>query len=251
MIGLIGFGRFGELAVRHLAGRCPVAVLDRGGKGEAIRAAGGRPAGLEEVCGQPVLILAVPISALRTTLAEVAPRIPPQGLVVDVCSVKLLPVRWMEARLPATASILATHPMFGPDSAARGLSGQKIVLCPVRMPPERVARIRTLLEAEGLEVIEAAPEEHDRQIATSLALTHFIGRCLAACGARELPIDTEGYRRLLTTLSVVENDTWQLFEDMHRFNPFAGEVRRAFIQAMGEIDGRLEALAHGASTSIE
>lgn len=244
MIGLIGFGRFGELAVRYLARRCPVTVLDRGAKGAEIRAAGGQPGGLEEVCRHPVLILAVPISALRTTLAEIAPRISPEALVVDVCSVKLLPVRWMEAHLPQSVSILATHPMFGPDSAARGLAGQKIVLCPVRMAAERMARIRILLEGEGLEVIEATPAEHDRQIATSLALTHFIGRSLAACGVRELPIDTEGYRRLLTTLGVVEHDTWQLFEDMHRFNPFAGEVRRAFILALGEIDRRLGATEH-------
>jgi len=46
-------------------------------------------------------------------------------------------------------------------------------------------------------VIEASPSEHDRQIAVSLALTHFIGRSLAGMGAKPQDIDTEGYKRLL------------------------------------------------------
>jgi len=240
VIGVIGFGRFGELAVRYLSRRFPVTVLERGGKGAAIRLAGGTPAPLAGVCRQPVLILAVPISTLRRTLAEIAPRLAPGTLVVDVCSVKVLPVAWMRAALPDGVSILATHPMFGPDSAARRLEGQKIVLCPVRVAPGRLRRIRAFLETEGLQVIVATPEEHDRQIATSLALTHFIGRALAAFGAPELTIDTEGYRRLITTLAVVENDTWQLFEDMHRFNPYAREVRQAFVQALESVSRRLE-----------
>jgi hypothetical protein len=38
---------------------------------------------------------------------------------------------------------------------------------------------------------------------------------------------------------VVEHDTWQLFEDMNRFNPHASGVRQRFIQALGEIEGKL------------
>jgi prephenate dehydrogenase len=89
-------------------------------------------------------------------------------------------------------------------------------------------------------VIEATPEEHDRQIAVSLSLTHFIGRSMAEFGADQLRIDTEGYRRLTYTLEVVQHDTWQLFQDMHRFNPFARQIREAFMAAMGRIDDRLK-----------
>jgi len=88
-------------------------------------------------------------------------------------------------------------------------------------------------------IIESTPEDHDRQIAVSLALTHFIGRSLSSFGADDLLIDTEGYKRLLHILEVVENDTWQLFEDMHRFNPFAAGTRRDFMQAMQVIEKHL------------
>ena len=79
-------------------------------------------------------------------------------------------------------------------------------------------------------VVESTPEEHDRQIAVSLALTHFIGRALSEFGAGPLDIDTEGYNRLLHILEVVTHDTWQLFMDMHRYNPFARQQREAFIE---------------------
>ena len=39
----------------------------------------------------------------------------------------------MERLLPATASILGTHPMFGPDSARGGVAGLPMILCPVRI----------------------------------------------------------------------------------------------------------------------
>jgi prephenate dehydrogenase len=58
-------------------------------------------------------------------------------------------------------------------------------------------------------------------------------------GAAPLDIDTEGYQRLLRILEVVENDSWQLFADMNRYNRFAGEARRRFQQAMQDVERRL------------
>jgi prephenate dehydrogenase len=58
-------------------------------------------------------------------------------------------------------------------------------------------------------------------------------------GVAPQDIDTEGYKRLLRILDVVENDTWQLFEDMNRFNPFAAEARRSFIKALQAIERRI------------
>lgn len=240
MIGVFGFGRFGKLMVRYLADDFPVVVRDTGKKPEQIAAAGARPAALEETANQKIVILSVPISALEETLHRVRPHLCDDALVIDVSSVKVLPDRWMAEHLPAGVFYLPTHPMFGPDSAADSLEGKKIVLCPGRIEFPRYESIRSYLEQKGLVVIEASPEAHDREIAVSLALTHFIGRSLSRFGASPLAIDTEGYKRLLHILEVVENDTWQLFSDMNRYNPFAEEVRKRFKKAMGEIERKLE-----------
>jgi prephenate dehydrogenase len=112
-------------------------------------------------------------------------------------------------------------------------------LCPERIAGRRYEAIRSYLISKGLVAIETSPETHDRQIAVSLALTHFIGRALARFGADPLEIDTAGYQRLLHTLGVVQHDTWQLFIDMHRYNRFAAENRKAFMQALAAIDEQL------------
>jgi prephenate dehydrogenase len=96
------------------------------------------------------------------------------------------------------------------------------------------------LASKGLSVIEATAREHDEQIASSLSLTHFIGRTLSEYGAKQLDIDTEGYKRLLHILDVVERDTWQLFLDMNRYNPYAKDKRMAFMEVMRDINTRLD-----------
>jgi prephenate dehydrogenase len=146
----------------------------------------------------------------------------------------------MKKSLPETVSILATHPIFGPDSAADSLKGRKIFLSPIRIEKKQYQKIKTYLTSKELVLIESTPEDHDEQIAISLALTHFIGRSLSEFGAARLNIDSEGYKRLLHILDVVEHDTWQLFYDMHRYNPYAKEKRAAFMRAMQKIDERLE-----------
>ena len=238
-IGVIGFGRFGELTARYLAKDFSVVVTTRSDKETAIRACGAQPVALETACAQEIVVLCMPISAMRETLQRVAPLLKKEALVVDVCSVKVYPVQWMQELLPPYVSILPTHPMFGPDSAADSLKGRKIVLCPERIDSARYEKILQWLKDKGLVTIETTAREHDEKIAVSLSLTHFIGRSLSAFGARDLDIDTEGYKRLMHILGVVSHDTWQLFEDMHAYNPFAKEKRQAFMDAMTAIHERL------------
>ncbi len=126
------------------------------------------------------------------------------------------------------------------DSAADSLEGRKICLCKVRIADSQYRKIKSYLTSKGLVVIEATAKEHDEQIATSLALTHLIGRTLSESGAVQLDIDTEGYKRLLHILEVVERDTWQLFTDMHHYNPYAKRKRVEFVEVMQDLNSRLE-----------
>jgi len=240
MIGIIGFGRFGRLMSHYLARDFEVTVFDRGGKAKEIETTGATAVSFEQVCREEVVILPVPISVFKETLERIKPLIREDALVVDVCSVKAYPVALMQKILPEGVSILATHPMFGPNSAADSLEGCKIVLSKERIKDELYQKIKSYLDGKGLETIEATPDEHDRQISVSLALTHFIGRSLSEFGAQPLGIDTEGYKRLLHVLEVVENDTWQLFVDMHRYNPHARRHRSEMIAALNRVNSKLE-----------
>jgi prephenate dehydrogenase len=241
MIGIVGFGRFGKLMADYLSEDYDVYGYDIIDKTVEINASGAIAAPLKEVCRQDIVILPVPISEFRRTLKTIKPLLKENAVIVDVCSVKEYPVQWMRELLPENVSILATHPMFGPDSAADSLHGRKIALCNEGVDERRYEKIKSYLSSRGLIVIETTPQDHDQQIAVSLALTHFIGRSLSEFGANDLNMDTEGYKRLLHILEVVEHDTWQLFVDMHRYNPYAEEMRTRFMDAMHSIENRIHA----------
>lgn len=239
-IGIIGFGRFGKLLTKYLSEDFKVYVSSRSDKNEEIKKNNGIPASIEGVCKKDIVIPCVPISQFEGTLNKIKSILKDGSLVIDVCSVKEYPVGVMKKILPEKIQILATHPIFGPDSAAESLKGRKIVLCKVRVSNEKYEKIKSYLKKKGLAIIESTPEKHDEEIAKSLLLTHFIGRALIDFGAAKMGIDTEGYKRLMSILETVKNDTWQLFEDVNRYNKYSKRIREDFIKSLKRINERLE-----------
>lgn len=241
-LGIIGFGRLGALLTRYLAQDFDIFVYEpREGFASAIKAAGAIPVDLATAAAQDLILPLVPISQLEQVLQDMVPFLKKRAIVADCCSVKIKPVEAMLKHLPEQVSILATHPMFGPDSASDTLFGSKLVLCPVRISNTVYAPIKLYLEKHGLKLIETTPEAHDEQISRSLFLAHFIGRALIEIEATPLDIDTKGYRRLMKILLTVENDSWQLFEDMYQHNPYAEETRIDFLNALQNLSHKIGA----------
>jgi len=166
-LGLIGFGALGRLMAAHLGPYFDLTIHD----------AALPLASLGQAAACAVVVLAVPVSALEQTVAAIAPLLRPGTLVLDVGSVKTLPAEIMRRGLPAHVDIVATHPLFGPQSAAAGIAGLKIAVCPIRgaAGPRVGAFLRHSL---GLEVIMTTPEAHDREAATVQGLTHLIAKVL-------------------------------------------------------------------------
>jgi prephenate dehydrogenase len=238
-VGLIGFGRLGALLVRYFGKDVPMKVYDVRALDKQIRALGAEPASLTEAAAQDIVIVCVPIGEFESLIRKIKGKVQKDALIMDVCSVKEHPVRVMKKLLPKGVQILATHPNFGPDSAALTLEGRKVAVCKVRVTAERYRKVKDLLESKGLQIVEMTPKEHDRQMASSLVLTHFIGRGLIDYGAKSTDVDTEGYRRLLRILQTVQNDSWQLFKDMNRYNAFAAPMRKRFLKSMRAMDAKV------------
>ena len=125
---------------------------------------------------------------------------------MDTCSVKTYPVGLMERLLPATASILGTHPMFGPDSARNGVADLPMILCPVRIAARELERWRAFFASLGLSVSVMTPDEHDREAAFTQGVAHYIGRVLSDLGIQRSPIGTVGYNKLLEIVEQTCND---------------------------------------------
>jgi prephenate dehydrogenase len=235
-VGVIGLGRFGTFWTEVLSHGYTVY-----GNSRTPRDTAPCPqVSLEEVCSLPVVFLCVSMRAMPQTLRSIAPLLKKGTLVVDTCSVKVEPVRWMREILAEDTEILATHPMFGPESAKEGLTGLPLMMHPVRMESARYDQWSHFFRSLGIMVVEMTPEEHDRQAALSQALTHMIGRTLHRMGIEETPIGTLWYRKLLAIAKQVGRDSPELFLDMQTLNPFAKDMRDCFERSWREVCAELD-----------
>ena len=236
-LGLIGFGQFGRLAADILKDRFDVLVSDPAPEAAARAAELGVGCGpLEEAASREVVVVAVPVAAMREVFKAIAPHLKPGALVADVGSVKMLPSQWMLELLPEHVDLVATHPLFGPQSVARdGLPGLRFVICPVR--GQRHERVAALGRELGLAVTVTTPEEHDREMAYVQALTHLIGRSLVNLGIPDERLATQSYQHLLDLCGLIGADTFELFTAIQTQNPFAPQVVQAFVdQARSLLD---------------
>ncbi|AWN47855.1 prephenate dehydrogenase/arogenate dehydrogenase family protein [Methylobacterium terrae] len=241
-IGLIGFGAFGRLVAEHLAPHVGLRVHDPF-VAEAEFAAGGVAAcSLPEAAACPVVILATPVSSLAAIVRAVAPHLRPGALVLDVGSVKVRPAAIMRAGLPPDVDIVATHPLFGPQSARGGLRGLKIAVCPVR--GSRAGRVGAFLRrAFGLDVIVTTPEAHDREAAAVQGLTHLIAKVLVAMEPLPTRMTTRSFDLVMQAVGMVRHDAPEVYHAIERENPYAAEVRRRFFDLAARMD---EDLGEGA-----
>ena len=240
-VGIIGFGRFGQLIARILESKFKgVHILVFARRRKKLGFSGSIEfTSLDRVCNADVIIPCVPISSFEEVIKSICRRIRSGALLVDVCSVKVYPVEVMRKYIPANVEILATHPTFGPDSTKGGLPGLTIVVHKVRIAPARFARFQQSCRDIGLKVIEMSPQEHDKLMAYSLAYTHLIGRIGERMRVKNTAIDTRGFAQLLKVQGYVVNDTIKLFRDVQNFNPYAKEMRAQFRQALDKIEEEL------------
>lgn len=234
-VGLIGLGAFGRLAAAHLAPHLDLVAHD-----PAVTALDGvRLVPFAEAAARPVVILAVPVQSMAGVCRGVAPHIQPGALVMDVASVKLEPMAAMREALPEGTRILGTHPLFGPQSAADGLEGQSIVLCPEPgVDPGCVAHF--LRDDLRLDVHLSDADTHDRTMASVQALTHLVSKVITDLDLPTAPYTTRSYDLLTQAAELVAGDSDALFRAIERHNPHAADLRARFFQAARALDARLE-----------
>lgn len=251
-IGIVGYGAFGRLAAGELGRHTRIVVHDpalaRGPIAEEVEAVS-----LERVAEAGVVVLAVPVQAIRSVCRALAPvleSVAGRKLVADVASVKAGPIRWMVEELPAGVEILGTHPLFGPQTAReRGtIVGEPIAVCPVRVGGDTFERARRVLAgALGLRVVEMDAEEHDRQMGYVQAVTHLVSHAVRDLGLPAFEASTQAYRRLLQMRENTASDSAELFDAIQRLNPHAGAARSRFLEAVLRVVERAEEARPGSS----
>jgi prephenate dehydrogenase len=91
----------------------------------------------------------------------------------------------------------------------------------------------------GFQVVEMSAEQHDKHVAETLFLTHFIAQVVVRGDFNRTDIDTVSFGGLMDAVESVRHDT-ELFKDVFRYNPYCKEVLRRFGIAEAEVLKLLE-----------
>ena len=231
-VGIVGYGRFGRLWASILEKDHTVWCTDSVVQEDA------RYLPLTELCAKSeAIFLCVPIGRLTETLNAIRPHLLPGTIVFDTCSVKVGPAAWMQQTLAGVkdVTLVATHPMFGPDSASAGVAGLPFVSWFLSGDREEYAAWKAYFEGLQLRVVEIPPEEHDSLAANSQGITHYMGRVLEQLDLHPTPIDTQGFSILLSLVEQTCNDSWELFEDLQTHNPYTREMRLSLERALDKV----------------
>ncbi len=180
-----------------------------------------------------VVIVSVPIRETRAVIEQVGPHVRQHALLMDVTSIKADP---MAAMLSSTeASVLGTHPMFGPG--VHSYQGQRLVICPGR-GETWLDWARLMFSARGLVITETTPEEHDAMMAIVQVLHHFKTQALGLALSR-LGVTLEDTLRFTSPAYLLETyvtgrhfaQSPELYGPIEMLNPDSQRVVRAFQSA--------------------
>ncbi|MBI2018412.1 prephenate dehydrogenase/arogenate dehydrogenase family protein [Candidatus Daviesbacteria bacterium] len=119
-----------------------------------------------------IVMLGVPADQISTAVANIFPQLKRSVWILDICSVKQKPIEIMHQQAPEGASIIGTHPLFGP--AVPDLIGQRMVM--VETPSTNSDHFNWLTQLyrdRGALIVQAAPDEHDYYMQFVQGLTHF------------------------------------------------------------------------------
>ncbi len=245
-VGIFGLGAFGRLIATHLRPHFALTAYDPAtttrGWDEAL---GVTHADLASAAACDIVILATPVDRLAAALIAIRDHLKPGALVLDVCSVKVIPADLMRDLLPYTVEVVGTHPLFGPQSGRDGIAGLKMAVCPIRtsaLSKPRARRVAAFVrKALRLKVFITTPEAHDREAAMVQGLTHLIAKVLVQMEPLPTRMTTASFDRLMQAVDMVRYDAAEVFLAIERLNPYSADVRHRFFALSGQLQETLEA----------
>jgi prephenate dehydrogenase len=233
-VGIVGHGHFGQF-LETLAERFFPDVTRKVYSRRHVPD-GARFFDLVEVSRCDVVILCGAIAEYEEQVRAVVAHAPIETILVDVATVKKhtsqLCQKYCEGR-----HFISTHPMFGPESYrkhAGNVTGFRIVVTDYSLPMDTYLQLKNMFAALGFIIIEMTADEHDRRLAETLFLTHYVGQSIVAGGFTRTAIDTLSFQFLMDAVESVKGDG-ALFRDVYRFNPYCRAVAERFHAAQEEV----------------
>jgi prephenate dehydrogenase len=192
----------------------------------------------EAVAKADRVLICVSISAFKSVIKKISPAIREGQVIMDICSIKDLPVQTMHKHLKE-GLILGMHPVFGPGSTT--IENKTFILTPTNSQEEAFAeKFKKWLETKNARVFVMAPQKHDQLMSVVLGLPHFLG--LVACDtlleqadyAETKDVAGTTYRMLFTLAEVAALENPELFASLQLSLPGLEKIESVFIKKASE-----------------
>ncbi|MDP7151228.1 MAG: prephenate/arogenate dehydrogenase family protein [Paracoccaceae bacterium] len=134
-----------------------------------------------EACdGADLVVLCVPVGAMASVAAEIAPVLKPGATVSDVGSVKKSVISAVAPHLPENVHFVPAHPLAGTEHSgptsgfAELFDNRWCILVPEGADADATAKLRAFWEAMGANVETMDAEHHDLVLAVTSHTPHLI-----------------------------------------------------------------------------
>ncbi len=233
-VGIVGYGHFGKF-LHELGGRffpeVTIKIYSRRAEidGETFFS-------LQDVSVCDVVIVCGAIREYEAQIKAVVAASLPETIIIDIATVKKYTSELLREHCEERRFI-STHPMFGPESYKKhggDVSGFRIVVTDYALANDQYQLLKNLFATLGFLIIEMTADEHDRRLAETLFLTHYVGQSVLKADFHRTSIDTLSFQFLIDAVESVKDDK-ALFQDVYRFNPYCKEVAERFHTAQGEV----------------
>ena len=132
--------------------------------------------------------------------------------------------------------------MFGPESYKKhggDVSGFRIVVTDYALANDQYQLLKNIFATLGFLIIEMTADEHDKRLAETLFLTHYVGQSILKAGFHRTSIDTLSFQFLMDAVESVKDDK-ALFADVYHFNPYCKEVAERLHSAQEKVFEELQ-----------
>ncbi len=238
-VGIVGYGHFGqflEVLAKRFAPDVEVRVYSRRSEPDNEKFFS-----LADTAECDLVILCGGISEYEEQLLDVLEHVAGDTILVDVATVKKHPSEIFRKHA-GDRLWLSCHPMFGPESYKKtneDVSGFRVVVTDYTLVNDDYVVWKDEMSRLGFLIIEMTADEHDKLLAETLFLTHYVGQTMNQAGFTRTAIDTVSFASLMNAVESVKDDA-KLFADVYKYNPYCKEVAERFHDAQDKIYEQLQ-----------
>lgn len=242
-IAIVWFGRFWQLMYQILKNEFNIFIVDNHylDKIPAWACQTNFSQAFEEC---ETIFLTLPINQFENFIAEnkniINKKNKQEKLLIDMLSIKLHPQQVCQKYI-SDFPVVHSHPMRWPDSVKINWSLKNLKMVYWSELQTTLTKYwQKYFLSKWLILENISPDEHDRLAAYSQWVVHFLWRVLEDFWLQETIIDTTWAKILNNLKNQTCNDSYQLFLDLQKYNPYTQKMRKEMEKSFEKIDSQIK-----------